>query len=57
MCYAPPYIGLFLVMNGDTQKARESMTEAVAVNPIPKSQLMGSVADVYLRLPDPENRN
>lgn len=55
--YAHLYIGLFHDMNGDTQKARESMTEAVAVNPISKSQLMGSVADVYLRLHDPENRN
>ncbi|MDG2013248.1 MAG: hypothetical protein P8J33_07065 [Pirellulaceae bacterium] len=55
--YAHLYIGLFHDMNGDTKKARESMTRAIAVNPISKSQLMGSVADVYLRLRDPENPN
>ena len=55
--YAHLYIGLFHDMQGETELAVKSMKQASKINPNPKSQLMGSVADVFLKLRDPKNRN
>ena len=57
MYYAHIYIGLYQEMLGEPEKAAESMKKAVEINPISKAQLMGSVADVFLKLRDPDNRN
>lgn len=54
--YAHLYIGLFHDMQGEPELAVKSMKQASKINPNPKSQLMGSVADVFLQLRDPKNR-
>ena len=55
--YAHLYIGLFHDMQGESELAVKSMKQASDINPSSKSQLMGSVADVFLKLRDPKNRN
>ncbi len=57
MYYAHLYTGLFHQMLGEADRAREAMKQASQINPLSKAQLMGSIADVYLKLHDPENRN
>ena len=48
--YAHLYIGLYQEMIGEKEKSLASMKKASEVNPISKRQLMGSVADVHLKL-------
>lgn len=55
--YAWLYSGLYYDMIGDPEQALTAMRKASDINPIAKAQLMGSVADVFLTLRDPENRN
>lgn len=52
--YAHLYIGLFQEMVGESDNSLESMRKAVELNPIANGQLMGTVADVHLKLRDPE---
>lgn len=55
--YAYIYVGLYHEMMGDPEKANEAMKKASDINPVSKAQLMGSIADVHLKLRDPKNRN
>lgn len=54
--YAHLYIGLYHEMTGNADEALESMKKASEVNPISNAQLMGAIADIHLKLRDPDNR-
>jgi lipoprotein NlpI len=55
MYYAWLYSGMFYEMTAQPQRARECMQQAAKVNPLPKGVLMGSIADVWLMLRNPDN--
>ena len=54
--YAHLYTGLYYDMIGDRTNSILQMREAAKINPISKSQLMGSVADVHLMMREPSKK-
>ncbi len=48
--YAHLYVGLYHEMTGHPALAQAAMKQASSINPIPKGELMGTVADVHLKL-------
>ncbi len=48
--YAHLYLGLYFEMQGNHDAADKAMKYAKQINPLPKSNFMGQVADVHLRL-------
>ncbi len=54
--YARLYTGLYYEMMSEPERSLTAIRKAVADNPVPRSQLMGRVADVHLQLRTSENR-
>ncbi len=50
MYYAYLYVGLYQEMTGKTKEAIASMKKAESVNPLPRNEVMGTVAHVFLKL-------